>query len=175
MESALGFFSHSGSYSGSGSCSCSYSRSYSGFRIPAFPDAPFFIPRHREGWKTSCDFYPVSPTPPHPEPKALYSRVSVSVLVKTCVAAITQLKVSCENLDEFSPWKRRKRAKKRETNVWHYHGQYFAGKKVFKEQERQLSRSSCSRFTYSLFVQCVKVSSIPFLPSRACLEKTEKC
>ena len=36
----IGFSSHSSSYSGSGSCSCSYSRSYSGFRIPAFPDAP---------------------------------------------------------------------------------------------------------------------------------------
>ena len=35
--------SHFGSYSGSGSCSCSYSGFRipdSGFRIPAFPDAP---------------------------------------------------------------------------------------------------------------------------------------
>ena len=112
------------------------------------------------------------PSFPYPSPPRTQDPVQSSQpwwrLVK---AAITQLKKYwAKSVDEFSPRKRRKHAKNEETNIWHYHGQYFAGKKVFNT-----SRGSCSRFTYALFVQRVKVFSIPFLPSRACFEKTEKC
>ena len=117
-------------------------------------------------WCLTSTQFPLPLPTPHPGPCV----IELS-LVKTCEGGPnTAEKILGEVCGWIFSWKRRKHAKNEETNIWYYHGQYFAGKKVFNR-----SRSSCSRFTYALFVQRMKVSSIPFLPSRTCFEKTEKC
>ena len=111
------------------------------------------------------------PSFPYPSPPRTQGPVQSSQLWRRLVKAATQLKKYwAKSVDEFFLENGANTQKNEETNIWHYHGQYFAGKKVFNT-----SRGSCSRFTYTLFVQSVKVFSIPFLTSRACFEKTEKC
>ena len=81
-------------------------------------------------WCLTSTQFPLPLPTPHPGPCV----IELS-LVKTCEGGHnTAEKILGEvslSVDEFSPWKRRKHAKNEETNISHYHGQYFAGKKVF--------------------------------------------
>ena len=123
-------------------------------------------------WCLTSTQFPLPLPTPHPGPCVIELSQNYPWwrLVK---GAITQLKKYWEkSVDEFSPWNWRKHARNEEKNIWYYHGQYFAGKKVFNT-----SRGSCSRFTYALFVQRVNAGESifhPFPPFASLFRKDRK-